>query len=132
LIGLDTNLLVRYFTQDDLRQSQQVKQFINSLTPENPGFVTLVTMVELCWVLTGKVYHYNREEFFSVVHTLLKSDQLVVERTELIMEAAQMAFALRADFADSLIQCASLNAGSSAVFTFDEKAARLAGMTLLV
>ena len=47
MIGLDTNLLVRYFTQDDRYQFELVVALMDSLTREEPGFISLVTMVEL-------------------------------------------------------------------------------------
>ena len=52
MIGLDTNILVRYLTQDDPIQSPKAREIIERrLTEENPGFVSIVAMVETVWVL---------------------------------------------------------------------------------
>ena len=52
MIGLDTNILVRYLAQDDALQSPIATQIIESqLTEANPGFVSVVVMVEIVWVL---------------------------------------------------------------------------------
>jgi predicted nucleic-acid-binding protein len=52
MIGLDTNILVRYLVQDDAIQSPRATQIIeHQLTEEQPGFISLVTMVETVWVL---------------------------------------------------------------------------------
>ena len=51
MIGLDTNILVRYLAQDDAEQAKRANRIIDRLTPENPGFVPLVALVELVWVL---------------------------------------------------------------------------------
>ena len=51
MIGLDTNVLVRYVTQDDPVQSPKASRLIESLTTASPGFVSLVSVVELVWVL---------------------------------------------------------------------------------
>ncbi len=52
MIGLDTHVLVRYRAQDDAIQSPQATEMIERrLTEENPGFISLVTMVETVWVL---------------------------------------------------------------------------------
>jgi hypothetical protein len=52
VIGLDTNILVRYLAQDDPMQSRKATQiFEHRLTEANPGFLSLVTMVEAAWVL---------------------------------------------------------------------------------
>lgn len=51
MIGLDTNVLVRYIAQDDPRQSAQADALMEVLTPEQPGFVTAVALVESLWVM---------------------------------------------------------------------------------
>jgi predicted nucleic-acid-binding protein len=50
--GLDTNVLARYLMQDDPRQSPRATRLIESLSAEAPGFVPVVTIVELVWVLS--------------------------------------------------------------------------------
>ena len=47
MIGLDTNVLVRYIMQDDPQQSLKATRVIESLTKERPGFIALVSVVEL-------------------------------------------------------------------------------------
>src|SRR5690348_17516308 len=61
MIGLDTNVLVRCVMQDDPRQSQKASRLIESLTSEAPGFVPLVALIELVWVLTS-CYDLTREQ----------------------------------------------------------------------
>ena len=53
MIGLDTNVLVRYIMQDDPEQSPKATELIESLTGENPGYITMVSVIELYWVLTS-------------------------------------------------------------------------------
>lgn len=48
MIGIDTNVLVRFIAQDDPKQSPVATAFINELNSETPGFVTLVSLVQLC------------------------------------------------------------------------------------
>ena len=131
MIGLDTNLLVRYFTRDDLEQCELVSVLLEGLSGENPGYVSLVTVVELWWVLGSRSYRYSRSQLYEVFRHLLQSSYLVVESREMVANALHMANLLRADFADCLIQCVSMEAGCETVFTFDKDAARAAGMTLL-
>ena len=47
MIGLCTNVLVRYIMQDDPSQSAQASHLIESLTQEAPGYITTVSVVEL-------------------------------------------------------------------------------------
>lgn len=53
MIGLDTNVLVRYIMQDDPKQSAKASKLIESLDGNNQGYITMVSVVELYWVLTS-------------------------------------------------------------------------------
>ena len=53
MIGLDTNVLVRYVMQDDPKQALKATALIESLTDDNPGFITVISVLELYWVLTA-------------------------------------------------------------------------------
>ena len=53
MIGLDTNVLVRYIMQDDAKQSPKATKLIESLTVDAPGFLSLVSVVERGWVLSS-------------------------------------------------------------------------------
>jgi predicted nucleic-acid-binding protein len=52
MIGLDTNVLVRYIMQDDVKQAAKATKLMESLSAQAPGFITLVSVVELVWVLS--------------------------------------------------------------------------------
>jgi len=51
MIGLDTNVVVRYIMQDDPRQSALATRLVELLTAATPGYVPLVSVTELSWVL---------------------------------------------------------------------------------
>ena len=72
MIGLDTNVLVRYFAQDDPRQSAAASRLIERLTPENPGLVTSVVLAETVWVMED-LYAAKREQIASIVEDLLRA-----------------------------------------------------------
>ena len=60
MIGLDTNLLLRYLAQDDAIQSPKATQIVEQrLSNEDPGFVSLVTILEIVWVLR-RIYNRSR------------------------------------------------------------------------
>lgn len=46
MIGIDTNVLLRHLTQDDPEQSARATDFMRGLSREDPGFISLVTLVE--------------------------------------------------------------------------------------
>jgi predicted nucleic-acid-binding protein len=128
--GLDTNVLVRYVMQDDSRQSPMATRLLESLSAEAPGFVPVVVLIELVWVLSGS-YGLSREQVGTVLSTLLRSKELVLDQAEWVAQALKRYTANGADFADALIERLSAAAGCSTTMTFDAGAAKAAGMTLV-
>jgi predicted nucleic-acid-binding protein len=129
VIGLDTNVLVRHFLQDDDDQSAVASAFVASLEPDNPGFVCLPVMVEIFWVLRG-AGGYRTDEVVPLMSSLLTAAEIRVERADLVTRALR-ACGRGADFADALIAEVGRAAGCGATVTFDKGAARRAGMRLL-
>ena len=103
MIGLDTNVLVRYVMQDDPRQSPRATRLIEALSADEPGFVPVVALVELVSVLAGS-YALDRAQVATVLDTLLRSKELVVDRADLVTQALNRYSAAGADFADALIE----------------------------
>jgi predicted nucleic-acid-binding protein len=130
VIGLDTNVLVRYITQDDTPQAAQATLLIESLDTASPGFVTLVTVVELNWVLESS-YNFTRQQFVEVMQTLLTVDTLKLGSAAVVASAVRMYAASKADFSDCLIERLSASAGCERTMTFDKAAAKMAGMVLV-
>jgi predicted nucleic-acid-binding protein len=129
MIGLDTNVVVRYLTQDDPVQTLAAMRVMDSLSPDWPGFLSQVVIVELVWVLEVS-YRSKKEEIEQVLETLLRSKELVVERAEIVWQALRKFGAGNADFADCLIERIGHAAECEYTVTFDRKAAG-AGMKLL-
>jgi predicted nucleic-acid-binding protein len=130
MIGLDTNVLVRYVMQDDAKQSQKASKLIESLTPETPGFVPLVSLVELVWVLTS-CYELTREQVAQALEALLRAKEIVLDRAEQVSQSLRTFSAGAADLADCLIERTATAAGCEKTMTFDARAAKTAGMTLI-
>ncbi|MGY2293011.1 PIN domain-containing protein [Pseudomonas sp. SDO528_S397] len=127
MIGLDTNVLVRYVTQDDPAQSAKACELIESLTTTSPGFVSLVSVVELVWVLQS-CYSSTKSEVVIVLETLLRTRELTLEHAELIWKTLRKFTSAKADFADCLIERSAHAAGCDYTATFDINAAKSAGM----
>lgn len=130
MIGLDTNVLVRYIMQDDPKQSSKASVLIESLDTDSPGFVALVSVVEVYWVLTA-CFDLSAKQAAQALEVLLRSRQLVVEQADQVFRALRMFEAGKADFADCLIERSAAAAGCTKTMTFDVSAARHAGMVLL-
>ena len=104
-------------------------QFIG-IADERPGFLQMVVMVELVWVLeTG--YARNRSQVVHILEQLLRTRTLLIERADLVSQATGTYASTRADFADCLIERVSIASGCEQTLTFDRIAARDTGMKLL-
>lgn len=131
MIGLDTNILVRYLTQDDPIQSSQATEFIERrLTEANPGFVSVVAIVELVWVL-DRAYGFSPPEIAVAVERMLQVEALEIEREQEVFTAMIALKQGLGSFADALIAELCRSAGCVHTVTFDRKAARLSGFELL-
>lgn len=130
MIGLDTNVLVRYIVQDDSKQSPKATRLIESLRIEVPGYVSVVTVVELVWVLT-ECYASTKDEVCEVLETLLRTKEIIVAQTDTVWKAIRLFKSGKADFADCLIERSAAEAGCSHTATFDRKAVTGCGMRLI-
>ena len=130
MIGLDTNVLVRYIMQDDPKQSPKASALVESLNGDNPGFITLISIVELYWVLTSS-YELNGRQVKQVLEALLRTKQIIVDRADQVLRALRVFDDGKADFADCLIERTAVSAGCSQTMTFDVGASKHAGMTLI-
>jgi predicted nucleic-acid-binding protein len=122
VIGLDTNVLVRYIAQDDPGQAAVATRLIEGFTAEAPGFVSTVTLVETVWVL-ARAYRAPKAAIAAVIEGLLRARELAVENAEAHYRALAAFQASPADYADALIAEAGNRAGCNETVTFDRRAA---------
>lgn len=130
MIGLDTNVLVRYFAQDDEVQSGKATQLIESLSDVDPGFISLVTLIELVWVMQV-AYKAKKDNVVQILSLLLQTKEFIVENTEIALQALAVFRDSKAGFADCLIERAGHKYGCEYTATFDTDAAATSGMRLL-
>jgi len=127
MIGLDSNILVRYFTQDDPLQAAIATEVIEQrLSEGEPAFISVVTMAETAWVL-DRHYHFSRAQIATAIESALSTAALLVEDEAEVFTAL---IALRdghGEFADALIGALCAKAGCSRVLSFDRGALRLPG-----
>lgn len=130
MIGLDTNVLVRYIMQDDPKQSPKATKLIESLDSDKPGYITMVSIVELYWVLTSS-YELTGAQVAQAMEVILRTKQFLVERADQVMRALRVFAEGKSDFADCLIERSAAGAGCERTMTFDVGASKYAGMTLI-
>ena len=121
MIGLDTNVLVRYLTQDDPDQAATANRVIlEQCTPETPCRVSLIVLCELVWVLRS-AYGHERATIATTLEGILTAAELEVEQEDVAWQAWRTYRDGSAEFADYCILFANREAGCNLTFTFDRK-----------
>ena len=130
MIGLDTNVVIRYLVQDDKKQSAAATRFIEkSLTTDTPGYINHISLCEIIWVLQ-RCYGVTKPQVREIIEGLLTTKQLKVENVEVTWKALRAFDANSADFCDALIGQVNIHSGCEYTATFDKKAASLPGFVL--
>ncbi len=131
MIGLDTNVLVRLLTNDDPAQAEAAQRLLETQAGRDaPAFVDRVALVELVWVLQRR-YGYDRDAIADAVVALLRTPALRLEDAARVIDAVRIYRGGHADFADVMLVLGAREAGCTALATFDRRAARLDGATLV-
>lgn len=130
MIGLDTNILIRYLVHDDPTQTRIATNIIERrLTPAIPGFICLVVTAEMAWVLQRR-YKATALEVVKAIEGLISQDSIVFEATEDVVQAIQDVKRENGEFADALIAALNARAGCSTTLTFDNGASKQRGFEL--
>ena len=125
MIGLDTNILVRYFAQDDKQQSEIATDILeNTLSENKPGFISSLVLVETIWTLK-RIYKLSTDNLNSILEKLLTTTELSLEYRDEAWKALQLGRSQNIDFVDALIGLIHKSHGCDITLTFDKKASTL-------
>jgi len=128
--ALDTNLLVRFLVGDDPARFALVKRFVEEAAEDDELFVPLTVSLELEWVLRSR-YGFDADTISTTYHRLLETRELSFQ-DEASLERALGLFDERlAGFADCLHLAIAMTGDRMPMTTFDRKAARMPGVSLL-
>ena len=131
MIGLDTNVVIRYLVQDDKKQSAAATRFIeNALTTDAPGYINHISLCEIVWVLQ-RCYGVTKPQVREIIEGLLTTKQLNVENVESTWKALRAYDENSANLCDALIGQVNIHSGCEYTVTFDKKAASLPGFDIL-
>jgi len=131
MIGIDTNVLLRLLVRDDDAQVRAAERFIAThCSPDDPGFVSLVVVVETAWALR-RLYLYDRSQIAAALSSLLDVAELEIESAAEVRSAVADFATSAAGFVDCLVARTNAAAGCTHTVTFDRKAAKLAGFEFL-
>jgi predicted nucleic-acid-binding protein len=131
MIGIDTNILVRYLVGDDLKQAKAATHLLEKVcTKEQPGMVNLIVLCELVWVLRG-AYKVDKKTILDVLRQILGSTELSVETPDVAWVALDDFEKGNADYSDYLIAHRNKQLACIHTATFDKNAGKHALIKIL-
>lgn len=131
MIGIDSNVLIRFLTRDDEKQFEEAKKLLLlECSSDRPGFINTVVLAEMIWVLR-RTHKVSRDNIASVVEHLLDLEQLLIDSSDSVRAALVIYRQSKADFSDCLIGLLNKKAGCEKSLTFDIAASRLEYFNLL-
>lgn len=117
--GLDTNVVVRYLTQDDRAQSRKANAIIDAaLAGGDRVHLDTVVLCELVWVLRS-AYRYDRKTVADVLGKLVEAAQISVDDRDRLLDAVGRYGRGTGDFADYVLALRNRAAGCDTTLTFD-------------
>lgn len=127
MLGIDTNVLIRFLTTDDAVQSAQAQRLL--IKRENqPIYVSMLVLAEAFNVMT-KVKKQPAGAVLDSYRLLLRSPELTIERADMVSSAIEDADRTKAGFPDALIALQNAEANCVTTATFDVRAMRLDAMS---
>ena len=127
MLGIDTNVLVRFLVRDDLAQFEKARNLIHQeVSAGNRVVINQLVLLETEWVLRSR-YSLTKQQMMETISALLDAPDVQVEDEPAVEEALYVWRDTRADFADCLIGARNRRLGCRATASFDAKAAKLPG-----
>ena len=127
MLGVDTNVLVRYLTRDDKSQYEKARRLIDrEVAKGEPVLVSLLVLLESEWVLRSR-YELAKADIVTAFSALLDTADLAFEDEPSVENAVYSWKDSAADFADCLIEARNRRLGCRATATFDSRALKLPG-----
>jgi predicted nucleic-acid-binding protein len=117
MIGIDTNILVRAFLEDDNDQAQAAKNLMEAASKRDRLFISSYALLEFAWVL--KVKKFTRREIYEAIITLADSPGITIGQREIVLLAAEKFYKGKADFGDYMILSEGEKYGTKNLKTFD-------------
>jgi len=131
MIGIDTNILLRYVLDDDDGQARAARRLIDrACSPLEPALVHAVVVAELVWVLQGRGAG-ARTEISRTLRELLDNAHLAFRDSDALAAAVDAYEEGPADFPEYFIAASAQARGAVTTYTFDRDAARSPALSLL-
>ncbi|HUW98347.1 MAG TPA: type II toxin-antitoxin system VapC family toxin [Acidiferrobacter sp.] len=127
MLGIDTNVLVRFLVRDDEAQFEKARRLIkHEVSAGRRVFVSQLVIMETEWVLRSR-YAVPKSQVIAALSGLLDAADVQIEDEPTIEQTLFTWKDTAADFADCLIGAKNRRLGCQATASFDSKASRLPG-----
>ncbi len=121
MIGLDTNVLLRLFIDDDPAQCERARRFVDQVAAEEPCLVNPVVLAEFAWTLARR-YKRERPDVAHLVEGVLSMDDLEIPYRRAARSALAAYRSGKADFPDYFLAEINTELGCASTVTFDGEA----------
>ena len=129
MLGIDTNVLVRFLVRDDQTQFEKARKLLKrEVSNGRRVFINQLVLLETEWVLRSR-YGLAKTLMLDTISGLLDAPDIQLEDEPAVEEALFIWRDANADFADCLIGARNRRLGCRATVTFDTKASKLSGCT---
>ncbi|MGV3548538.1 PIN domain-containing protein [Rhizobium sp.] len=131
MIGVDTNVLLRFLVEDDADQCAEARAFMSQRSENSPVFISSVVLAETVWLLDRRLA-YPMVDIIGMIRTLLAVDGVLLEYADELDAWLNGESEPQGDISDNIIAWAGLRVGCTKTVTFDRRAAKtIPGMELL-
>ena len=131
MIGVDTNVLLRFALEDDARQSPSAVDFLRQGERlKSPAMICPVALVEFVWMMMRRK-GFSKARMLDILDTFTDSERVVYSDEDLMRSCIEEWRHGEADLPDYLIAALNLQAGARTTMTFDGTASLEPGFTLL-
>ena len=118
MIGVDTNVLLRLFIDDDPAQCERARRFVGTASADAPCLVNPIVLAEFTWTLV-RTYKKKRSEVVHLIEGILTMDDLEIPYRR-AAEGALAAYRTgKADFPDYFLAEINAELGCASTATFD-------------
>lgn len=123
MIGVDTNVLLRFYVRDHAGQHAAAAEFFRNCSESRPAYVSLVVLVEFMWSLR-RTYGYEWEAIHTLLGALATARDIRIERQDIVTEALTRVVETNSGLVDNIVALVNKADGCTSTVTFDKVAAR--------
>lgn len=125
MIGIDTNILVRYLTRDDEEQSKQVLKLLEQYSGiESSIYINDIVLCEVVWVLEA-AYKYPKQDITHALKLILQTPEFTFENHVAIVKVLyDYEQSNGTDFSDILISVTNIDKGCITTYSFNKKSCK--------